>query len=117
MVADKHGNALLEWARASGGQSFESTLDVFLQKLESETPKKGDVVLYEAAKSGNIKAGYIIYRVLSTDAAHPSSVSLDRHLQYDDRENPQKLTFLGMPRADSHEESRTAEFAFGALLT
>jgi hypothetical protein len=113
----KRGNALLEWARASGGQSFESTLDAFLQKLESETPKKGDVNLFEAAKSGNIKAGYIIYRVLSTDAAHPSAVSLDRHLQYDDGENAQKLTFLGMPRVDNDEESETAEFAFGALLT
>jgi Family of unknown function (DUF5677) len=82
----KRGNALLEWARTSGGQPLESGLDAFLQKLESETPKKGDVNLFEAAKSGNISAGYIIYRVLSTDAAHPSAVSLGRHLQYDDSE-------------------------------
>jgi hypothetical protein len=113
----KRGNALLEWARTSGGQPLESGLDAFLQKLESETPKKGDVNLFEAAKSGNISAGYIIYRVLSTDAAHPSAVSLGRHLQYDDSEPPQKLTFLGMPRVDSHEESQTAEFGFSALLT
>lgn len=113
----KRGNALLEWAKASSGPPLESTLDTFLQKLQSETPKKGDVNLFKAARSGNIEAGYIIYRVLSADSAHPSAVSLDRHLEYDDSESPQKLTFLGMPRVDDDEESETAEFAFSALLT
>lgn len=113
----KRGKALLEWAKETGGKDFEGTLDAFVQNLEAETLKKGDVNLFEAARAGNVKAAYIIYRVLSTDAAHPSATSLDRHLQYDDWENPTRLTFSGVPKVDEGETDQTAEFAFSSLLT
>jgi Family of unknown function (DUF5677) len=90
----KRGKALLEWAQQTGGRDFESTLDAFVQNLDAQIPKKTDINLFEAARAGNVKPAYIIYRVLSTDAAHPSATSLDRHLQYDDWENPTRLTFL-----------------------
>jgi hypothetical protein len=112
----KRGRALLEWARQNGGRPFENTLADFISQLDSETPVKGDVNFADLATAGNIKGAYIIYRVLSTDAAHPSAVSLDRHLRYDDRVNPTSQTFLGMPRVDVDEEAETAHFAVTSLL-
>jgi hypothetical protein len=112
----KTGNALLEWAKKQETPvDFEGSLSALLDPLKAEKPK-GAVDYKGAADAANIGDAYIIYRVLSTDAAHPSVTSLGRHLHYNESVKPPVLTFDGTPKIDKGEEDQTVEFGFSTLL-
>lgn len=113
----KRGNELLEWARKQGGKvDFGEELATFLAKLKTENPKQTKISFQSEAQAGNVGEGYIIYRVLSTDAAHPSATSLSRHYDLDESLTPPGATLKGVPTIDAGETEETLEFACSALL-
>lgn len=112
----KRGNELLQWAKKQTDQlDFEGPLQSFLDNLKKENPKPGTISHRAAADAGGIGDAYVFYRVLSTDAAHPSATSLSRHLDYPD-EPGADITFRAMPLVEGEEVDETLELAGGALL-
>jgi hypothetical protein len=112
----KRGAELLDWAKRQQTPSdFEGPLKAFLDDLKVKT-EKGDISYKAAAGAGKIGDGYIIYRVLSTDSAHPSATSLSRHVDYDETSDPPVLTLRGMPVVEEGEVDETLEFGCSALL-
>ena len=109
----KRGNELLEWARKV---DFEGDLTSFLAKLKAENPKQTKISFQSEAQAGNVGDGYIVYRVLSTDAAHPSATSLSRHYELDESCGASGETLRGTPIIDAGEIEETLEFACSALL-
>lgn len=113
----KRGNELLQWTQKQNSAiDFEAPLKAFLDDLKTKNPTTVDIQYKAAADAGKIGDGYIIYRVLSTDAAHPSATSLSRHLEYDEESAPPVMTFSAMPLVDDGEVEETLEFACSALL-
>lgn len=112
----KRGSKLLEWAkRQQSPNDFEGPLKTFLDSLKAKT-ELGDISYKAAVEAGKIGDGYIIYRVLSADSAHPSATSLSRHLEYDEASDLSVLTFRGMPLVEVGEVDETLEFGCSALL-
>jgi hypothetical protein len=89
----KTSQQLLQWAKKQNEPiQFETDLDTFLTKLKAETATEKAVDFKSAADAGKVGDAYIIYRVLSTDAAHPSAMSLNHFVNMDmkaeDFDNP-----------------------------
>lgn len=117
----KRGNELLDWAKKYPGTvDYEAPLKQFLDDLKKIDPKSGTVTHKTAADAGKIGDAYIIYRVLSTDAAHPSVTSLSRHLEVADEDDEDDedadFEFQTAPAVHLEEVVETLEFACSALL-
>jgi hypothetical protein len=110
----KRGRELLDWAKKQKQTSdFESQLEQYLGRLDAAHPTPSQTDFKAAAEAGKIGDGYIIYRVLSADAAHPSVTSLDRHLH---PKSDNVLDLTGMPLLEEYEVEETLEFGCNALL-
>jgi hypothetical protein len=110
----KRGRELLEWAKEQTEPvAFEEKLSEFMADATREKDKPSKISHFDAAKAGGIVEAYIIYRVLSTDAAHPSITSLDRHLR---EEAEDVLTLLAEPPVIPEEVIETLEFCCSVLL-
>lgn len=119
--SDKHrmkiGNDLLRWAKKQNEPiDFEGTLEAFLSKMNSETPAGSPVDFRYAAEAGSLGDGYIIYRILSTDAAHPSAGSLTRHVVTVSDNGIEYLTLVAEPPTNPAEVDDTLELGCSALL-
>jgi hypothetical protein len=113
----KRGSELLEWAKEQRSSvGFEGTLTAFLDDLKKNNSNPSIISHKGAADAGGLRDGYIVYRVLSTDAAHPSATSLSRHMQDSDDSVSPERTFLGTPLVQIDEVDETLEFACSALL-
>lgn len=111
----KRGRELLSWAKKQTGPlNFEEKLGDVLKDLSDNQKKTFDVGYKSSADAGGLGDGYIIYRVLSTDSAHPSATSLSRHLSDDPQSGA--LTFHGSPISEDGEHVDTLELASSALL-
>ena len=62
--------------------------------------------LKETLGEGPLKELYVFYGELSSDAAHPSAASLDRHVI----ETDGGITLIGSPHAGTDEVFETLEF-------
>lgn len=113
----KRGKELMQWAKKQEGKlDFEGPLAAFLEKMKAQSSAKSGVVHKNAADAGKIGEGYIIYRTLSTDSAHPSIVSLSRHVGQKTEAGIEYLTIVGEPPPDSAEIDETLEFGCSSLL-
>jgi hypothetical protein len=113
----KSSHELLQWAKKQKEPvQFETDLEVFLTKLKAQTPARSAVDFKSAADAGNVGDAYIIYRVLSTDAAHPSAISLSRHVGSKADGNTEYVTLIAEPAIDDAEVVETLEFGCSALL-
>jgi hypothetical protein len=107
---------LLAWAeRQSSPADIGGTFKEFLADLKARYPKPADIQLKAAAEAGNVREAYTLYRLLSTDSAHPSASSLSRHLLHDEETN--RFTFCAEPVRDEGDAEDTAELACVALLS
>jgi hypothetical protein len=110
----KRGRELLEWAEEQTEPlAFEEKLSEFMADATGEKDRPSKISHFDAAKAGGIVEAYIIYRVLSTDAAHPSITSLDRHLR---EEGEDELTLLAVASVTPEEVIETLEFCCSVLL-
>ena len=113
----KRGNELMEWAKKQEGKlDFEAPLAAFLEKINAQSSARSGVVHKNAADAGKIGEGYIIYRTLSTDSAHPSIVSLSRHVGQKTEGGVEYITIIGEPPLDIAEIDETLEFGCSSLL-
>jgi hypothetical protein len=113
----KSSRELLQWAKKQKEPvQFETDLETFLAKLKAETPAGSAVDFKSAADAGKVGDAYIIYRVLSTDAAHPSAISLSRHVGSKVDCNTEYLTLIAEPTIGDAELDETLEFGCSALL-
>lgn len=109
----KHANGLI--ARSNELDFDINTLTEFKNGLEETYGKVSPIDMASAAARGGVDAAYIIYRELSTDAAHPSATSLSRHFTDDDGSN-RPGTLRARPSCDPVEQEETLEFLCQALL-
>jgi hypothetical protein len=113
----KTSQQLLQWAKKQDEPvQFEADLERFLTKLKAETATGKAVDFRSAADAAKVGDAYIIYRVLSTDAAHPSAMSLSRHVTSKLDENTEYVTLVAEPSFESSEIAETLEFGCSALL-
>lgn len=113
----KRGNELMQWAKKQDGKlDFEGPLAAFLEKMKAQSSAKSGVVHKNAADAGKLGEGYIIYRTLSTDSAHPSIVSLSRHIGQKTEVEIEYVTIIGEPPPDSAELDETLKFGCSSLL-
>jgi hypothetical protein len=107
----KSSEELLQWAKKQKAPvQFEADLERFLVKLKSETAAGSAVDFKSAADAGKVGDAYIIYRVLSTDAAHPSAQSLSRHVVIKMDGDTEHLTLVAEPPISESELDETLEF-------
>jgi hypothetical protein len=111
----RRGKRLLQWSKTQASpRDFERKLEEFLEDYEEKNPDKAAIQHATAADVGAVKGGYIIYGELSTDAAHPSAVSLDRHADFDETGN--EFTLRARPEVVQDEVEQTLEFGCSATL-
>jgi hypothetical protein len=77
---------------------------------------KPDTIKHEkAAIDGGVHDGYQIYREPSGYAAHPSAVSLSRHVTWSEGEDS-RFTVHAQPQLDAREVEDTLELLCSAVL-
>jgi Family of unknown function (DUF5677) len=113
----KQAKGLLDWAGRQGHQmEFTEKLTIFADALEKLHPKASFLNQKKAAEAGTIADAYIFYNVLSNDAAHPSAMSLGRHVSWKGEGENAEWTISAFPTDDSGEIDETLELACSVLL-
>jgi hypothetical protein len=108
---------LLDWAKAqASAPDFVDTLESFKTGLVDDHGKTWGIKLDQAAAAGGVKDLYIVYRELSTDAAHPSAASLSRHVTLEDDETKPPFTVHAAPTIGPEEAVETVELMCSASL-
>ena len=114
----KRANAMLGWTKTQKDQEFDfvEKLQTFHADMEAKHGKKPGTIQHEkAAIDGGVHGGYNLYRELSGDAAHPSAVSLSRHVTWSDGDNG-TFTVHAKPELDVREVEDTLELLCNAVL-
>jgi hypothetical protein len=109
---EARGQVLAEWAGNQDDEPpFAKELHKFLKSIKGKS--KTMINVKTTAQSGVLKDSYVIYSLLSSDAAHPSADSLSRHTQ---RDNADQLTIVADGITDIDETLETQQFACSFLL-
>jgi hypothetical protein len=111
----KQAQRLRDFATNYGGGDVEvgKALSSFAEVMEKEYPKAAFLNHQRTAEDGTVGEGYVIYNVLSNDAAHPSITSLNRHILSMGRGN---WTISANPPIDQYESIQTLQLACSAVL-
>lgn len=96
-----------------GDAEVKKTLSSFADVMQKEYPKVSFLNHQKTAEDGTVGEGYVVYNVLSNDAAHPSITSLNRHIVSMGRGN---WTFSANPPINKNEFVQTLELACSAVL-
>ena len=108
---------LIEWAKAQdGSQEVVDKLDRFRAGLVEDHGQTWGIKLQQAATAGGVQDYYVVYRELSTDAAHPSAESLSRHVSLNDDEEGPPFIVNAAPNIAVGEAAETVELMCGAAL-
>jgi hypothetical protein len=89
------------------------TLSSFADVMEQEYPKTSFLNHQRTAEDGTVGDGYVLYNVLSNDAAHPSITSPNRHLVGMGRGN---WKVSAEPPTTQFEKLQTLQLACSAVL-
>jgi hypothetical protein len=109
----KRGKRLMNWSNEQETpRDFEAKLETFLDGYAAENPDRAGIQHAAAAEAGGVKGGYIIYGELSTDAAHPSALSLSRHVSLEG----EQFTLHAVVPPEPDEIEQTLEFGCSAIL-
>ena len=113
----KRANKLLQWAKAQEQPlDFVETLAAFYSGMKDKHGKPRTIPHEQAARDGGVGDGYQVYRELSGDAAHPSAVSLSRHVTWGGPEGNQIFTVHALPTLGTREVEDTLEVLCSAVL-
>ena len=108
---------LLEFAKAQTERAdFVGDLEAFRADLQSRPEKSYSLKFEQAAQRGNVLPGYVVYRELSTDAAHPSAASLSRHIILNDDPDTAPFSVVGYPQTSDIELHDTAALLCSATV-
>lgn len=110
---------LLEFAKAQAERAdFVEDLEAFRAALQARPEKSYSLKFEQAAQRGNVLPGYVVYRELSTDAAHPSAASLSRHIVPNDEPDLDTAPFsvVGYPQTSEIELHETAALLCSATV-
>jgi hypothetical protein len=111
----KRAAGLSEWAKTQKQEfNFSESLEEFRKSLKEKHPDANPIQHKNAADIGGIADAYIFYRELSTDASHPSAVSLSRHITWSDDQS--EFTVHGIPISDTEEQVETVDLGCTALI-
>jgi hypothetical protein len=104
---------LLNWAKKnSTNAESQQKLKDFLEELKTMEAKR--IAHQEEAVRAGLGDTYTLYRIVSGDAAHPSAVSISRHVR---DEEDGSMTISGPSLwIDQHEDLETWDFACGAFI-
>lgn len=114
----KRANGLLTWTEKQKEQAFDfvEKLEAFNADVKSKHGNQPGTIKHEhAARDGGVHDGYQIYRELSGDAAHPSAVSLSRHVTWSEGEN-ETFYVHAKPELGVREVEDTLELLCSAVL-
>lgn len=114
----KAAQNMLEWAKgqAAADTASNQKLDAFRQALIADFGKDPPMIgQLQAAKLGGVTDGYIAYRQLSGDAAHPSAWSLSRHVSWD--KDASLFSLHATPILTANETQDTYHLLCSATLT
>ena len=111
----KQAQRLRDFATNYDGRNVEvsKALSSFADVMEKEYPKASFLNHQRTAEDGTVGEGYVIYNVLSNDAAHPSITSLNRHILSMGRGN---WTIAANPPINQNESIQTLQLACSAML-
>jgi len=114
----KRATGLLEWARLKGQiEDDQTNLEAFRDKLVDDHGKTSGIVILQAAVDGGVGESVIIYRELSSDAAHPTAASLSRHVSVaEDGADGPPFTLHATPLDEALEPADTLELLTTAVL-
>ncbi len=114
----KRADSLLRWAKTQEQPlDFVEKLQAFYTSMKEKHGKPGTIKHEKAAIDGGVSDGYQLYRELSGDAAHPSAVSLSRHVSWGGGpEGDQMFTVHAQPTLDAREVEDTLEVLCSAVL-
>jgi hypothetical protein len=113
----KRANGLLEWSKAQNQKyDFAERLETFRKGYKEEHGKPDSINHKQAADDGGVGQGYIIYRELSGDAAHPSATSLSRHVTWDGEGDTAQFTVHALPVDEPGAADDALELACNPLL-
>lgn len=108
---------LLEFAKAQTEKAdFVEELEAFRADLQAWPEKTYALRFEQAAQRGNVLPGYVVYRELSTDAAHPSATSLSRHITLNDDPDIAPFSVVGYPPTSDIELHDTAALLCSATV-
>src|SRR5205823_11350301 len=108
---------LLEWSKAqSQNFDFVKTLETFRKNLREQHGNAPSITHKNAADDGGVGAGYIIYRELSGDSAHPSATSLSKHVTWDGEASDARFTVHALPVFESGAIDDTLKLACSSVL-
>lgn len=107
------GNDLLTWSKNNSKDiTTNDEFEKFMSVLNAKKLEKSK--FQQEAKVGGMLDGYIAYRMLSRDAAHPSAAVLFRHAR---SETDGTLTISGAElQLDENEDLDTVALACNALI-
>jgi len=113
----KRAGGLLGRSKAqSQTYDFAQKLANFHKALREKHGKPGPIQQKQAADDGGVGDGYIIYRELSSDAAHPSATSLSRYVSWIGEGDHDRFTVHAAPILDHRETEETLELLCSAAL-
>ena len=113
----KAAQNMLDWAKgqAAANTALNQKLDAFRQALIADFGKDPPMIgQLQAAMLGGVADGYIAYRQLSGDAAHPSAWSLSRHVSWD--KNASLFSLHATPILTANEAQDTYHLLCSATL-
>jgi hypothetical protein len=107
------GSDLLKWWKSKEGlEDTSKKLEAFIEGLKNRP--SGKINSAQEARDAGLGEAYVMYRVLSNDAAHPSAKSLSRHVRHD---ADGAVTVCGDPEwEDDGEDLDTWDLGCGVLL-
>jgi hypothetical protein len=108
------GNWILDWMAQQGNEPpYKDGLQETVDQLRAKFPKPQSINLARITQGSVLKAAYLWYKQLSSDAAHPSLESLQRHIT----KNPDGSYLISVePEPKDKELVDTMEYACQALL-
>lgn len=108
---------LLDFARAQTERAdFIEELVAFRAELMARPEKTYSLKFEQAAKRGNVLPAYVVYRELSTDAAHPSATSLSRNIVLNGDPDAPPFSVVGYPQTSDIELHDTAALLCSATV-
>ena len=108
------GKMALSWSdRLEEAAPYEKGLRESLDRMKAQYPKSKQIKYSDLGKTDGIGDSYMWYRLLSSDAAHPSLSSLSRYFV---RQPKNVLELVVVPVPTVKEEEDTLQFAAQATL-
>ncbi|HWU13806.1 MAG TPA: DUF5677 domain-containing protein [Caulobacter sp.] len=115
-IRQKRANGLAAFfGDVRGDADKKAALEAFRQQLIGEHGKPRGINMLNAAEAGGVSDAYIVYRELSTDAAHPSATSIDRHIVMPE-DSERSFTLSGPPLVSEDEPAQTLALLSMGLL-